>query len=69
MNDNNYRMKHNCLNCKHCVDGMTCDKDGSDILIFPITQELTCCELSDLAKRNEELMNTDTSQYGHYESS
>lgn len=55
--DNKFYMKHNCLNCKHCIDGITCDKDESDIVLFPIGQELTCCELSESAKYHEMLMN------------
>lgn len=56
MENQKFKMKHNCLNCKHCNDGITCNKDGSDITSF-IMQEFNCCELSDLAKQNEEIMN------------
>lgn len=50
--NDNLRIRHNCLNCKHCTSELTCDKDGSEIILFPVTQELTCCELSEMAKRD-----------------
>ena len=54
--NNEFRMRRNCLNCKHCISDLICDKDNEEIFLVHITQELNCCELSEIAKQNEKLM-------------
>lgn len=54
--DNEFRMKRNCLNCKNCNEDLTCKKDG-EIIPFPFSQELRCCEMKEASLQHEKLMN------------
>jgi len=51
-----FKMKRNCLACKHLLDDCTCDKDG-EVMTKWFMNELKCCELSDSAKELEDMMN------------